>query len=140
MGTPGSFTVTTTGFPTSSLSESGALPSGVTFVDNGDGTATLAGTPTPAAAAPIVHHHGRQWRAPRRHQSFTLTVNQATPGLVAAYSFSEGTGTTVADASGNGNTGTIVNATWTTSGKYGDALVFNGTNARVTITDSASCI
>ena len=27
------------------MSETGALPDGVTFVDNGDGTATLAGTP-----------------------------------------------------------------------------------------------
>jgi chitodextrinase len=44
----------------------------------------------------------------------------------------------VADASGNGNTGTIVNATWTTAGMYGDALSFNGTNARVDINDAAS--
>ena len=66
------------------------------------------------------------------------TTPATTPGLVAAYSFSEGTGTTVADASGNGNTGTIANATWTTSGKYGNGLVFNGTSARVTIPDSTS--
>jgi hypothetical protein len=59
-------------------------------------------------------------------------------GLVAAYSFNEGAGTTAADASGNGNTGTIVNAVWTTSGKYGNALVFNGTNAWVTIKDAAA--
>ena len=37
--------MTTTGFPTATLSETGALPTGVTFVDNGNGTATLAGTP-----------------------------------------------------------------------------------------------
>ena len=43
--TAGSFTVETSASPTASLSESGALPAGVTFVDNGDGTATLAGTP-----------------------------------------------------------------------------------------------
>jgi Concanavalin A-like lectin/glucanases superfamily/Bacterial Ig-like domain (group 2) len=59
-------------------------------------------------------------------------------GLVAAYAFSEGSGSTVADASGNGNTGTISNATWTTAGKYGNALVFNGTNALVTVNDAAS--
>ena len=59
-------------------------------------------------------------------------------GLVAAYSFSAGSGSVLADVSGNGNNGTIANATWTTSGKYGDALVFNGTNARVNINDSAS--
>ena len=37
--------MTTTGTPTPALSESGTLPSGVSFVDNGNGTATLAGTP-----------------------------------------------------------------------------------------------
>ena len=50
-------------------------------------------------------------------------------GLVAAYGFDEGSGTTVTDASGNGNTGTITNATWAATGKYGKALQFNGTNA-----------
>ena len=48
----GTFTVTSTGTPTAALSETGALPSGVTFTDNGDGTATLAGTPARAPAAP----------------------------------------------------------------------------------------
>ena len=42
----GSFTVTTTGSPTPSLTEQGSLPGGVTFTDNGNGTATLAGTAT----------------------------------------------------------------------------------------------
>ena len=58
--------------------------------------------------------------------------------LVAAYTFDEGTGTTVTDSSGNGNNGTITGATWTTAGKYGDALVFNGTNALVSIPDATS--
>lgn len=57
--------------------------------------------------------------------------------LVASYSFSEGVGTLVADVSGHGHPGTISNATWTTSGKYGDSLEFNGTNALVTIPDTA---
>jgi len=60
------------------------------------------------------------------------------PELVAAYSFEEGTGSTVADSSGHGNTGTIENAVWTTAGKYGKALVFNGTSARITVPDSPS--
>ena len=59
-------------------------------------------------------------------------------GLVAAYSFDEGAGTTVADASGNSNTGTIKRATWTTGGRFGNALVFDGTSALVTIPDSSS--
>ncbi len=50
-----------------------------------------------------------------------------------------GTGTTVADASGNGNTGTITNATWTTAGKYGNALTFNGTNALLTVRHERRC-
>src|SRR5207247_99778 len=39
------------------------------------------------------------------------------PGLVAAYSFNAGTGTTLADVSGNGNNGTISGATWSVAGK-----------------------
>jgi uncharacterized protein (TIGR03437 family) len=44
----------------------------------------------------------------------------------------------VADASGHGINGTIKNATWTTSGKFGNALMFNGSTALVTIADTAS--
>ena len=48
-GTAGTtFTVTTTGVPTPSLSESGSFPSWATVKDNGDGTATISGTPTDA--------------------------------------------------------------------------------------------
>jgi chitodextrinase len=65
------------------------------------------------------------------------TTPAATSGLVAAYAFDEGSGTTVADASGNGNTGTVANATWV-AGKYGQALSFNGTSSRVTVPNSAS--
>src|SRR5262249_4619721 len=57
---------------------------------------------------------------------------------VAGYSFDEGTGTTVADASGKGNTGTVSNTTWSTAGKFGNALSFNGTNSWVTVADSTS--
>jgi chitodextrinase len=66
----------------------------------------------------------------------TATTLATNPTLVAAYAFSEGAGTTVADVSGHLNVGTIANATWTSSGKFGSALVFNGTNALVTIADT----
>ena len=62
----------------------------------------------------------------------------ASSGLVAAYSFDEGSGTAVGDASGTGNDGTVSNATWSVSGKYGGALSFNGTSARVNVPSSAS--
>ena len=60
-----------------------------------------------------------------------ISLLAQTSGLVAAYSLNQGSGTTVADSSGNGFTGTISGATWTTSGKYGSALSFNGTKAYV---------
>jgi glucose/arabinose dehydrogenase/fibronectin type 3 domain-containing protein len=60
------------------------------------------------------------------------------PGLVAAYAFGEGSGLTTADASGNGNGGTLTNATWSTQGRYGNALSFNGTNSVVQVANSAS--
>jgi uncharacterized repeat protein (TIGR01451 family) len=66
------------------------------------------------------------------------TATPPTPGLAAAYSFNEGGGTTVADTSGNGNGGTIGTATWSTAGKFGNALSFNGTSAKVTVPDSNS--
>jgi hypothetical protein len=59
-------------------------------------------------------------------------------GLVAAYGFGEGTGFTVADASGLGNTGTISGAAWSTQGKTGNALSFDGVNDYVFIGDAAA--
>ncbi len=52
------------------------------------------------------------------------------PGLVAAYAFDEGSGTTAVDVSGNGRTGSVTGATWAT-GRYGGALSFDGTNDHV---------
>ncbi len=43
IGQGGSFTLTATGSPTPIFTESGALPGGITFTDNGNGTATLRG-------------------------------------------------------------------------------------------------
>ena len=84
VGAAGSFTVTTTGFPTSALTLTGALPGGVTFTDNGDGTATLAGTPGAGTggtyALSITAANGVGSNAV---QSFTLTVNQA-PAFTSA--------------------------------------------------------
>lgn len=47
-------------------------------------------------------------------------------GLVGYWKFDEGSGATVADSSGNGNTGTLVNSPSWTTGKVGGALQFNG--------------
>jgi fibronectin type 3 domain-containing protein len=69
----------------------------------------------------------------------SVTVSNTAPsGLVAAYSFNEGTGTTVFDSSGNNLSGTIVGATWTTAGKYGNALSFNGSSSYIDLGDPAA--
>jgi hypothetical protein len=60
-----------------------------------------------------------------------------TSGLVGHWTFDEGSGSTAADSSGNGNAGTVSGATWTT-GKFNGALSFNGGTAMVTVPDSAS--
>ena len=76
---------------------------------------------------------------PTANQSYVATFQSAAGRkLAAAYSFDEGLGTTAADASGNGNGGSISTATWLAAGRYGNALSFNGTTARVTVPDSPS--
>ena len=49
VGTAGTFTITTTGSPTPTLTLDGAQPAWLSFVDNTDGTATLSGTPDPGS-------------------------------------------------------------------------------------------
>ena len=43
-GTTASIEVTSSGYPTATISADGTLPSGLTFADNGDGTGTFSGT------------------------------------------------------------------------------------------------
>jgi hypothetical protein len=72
----------------------------------------------------------------------TFTTSAAPPaiqnGLVLAYGFNTGSGNFAYDSSGQQNIGTISGATWTTSGKFGNALSFNGSTSKVTVGD-ASC-
>src|SRR5258707_296385 len=76
VGVAGSFTVTTTGTPTPSITEGGALPSGVTFHDNGNGTGTLSGTPAAAGTFNITFT-AQNGVSPNATQNFTLTVQKA---------------------------------------------------------------
>jgi len=82
-GTAGTFTVTVTGTPTPSLSETGALPSGVTFVDNGNGTATLSGTPGASTGGQYQITIKATNTVATTPQTFTLTVDQA-PAITSA--------------------------------------------------------
>jgi hypothetical protein len=80
---------------------------------------------------------------PTTSAEVSVTVNNAPPppppsNLVAAYGFNEGLGSSAADASGKGNVGALNGATWTTGGKFGGALSFNGVNNWVTVADANS--
>lgn len=70
----------------------------------------------------------------------TVSVNNvaAPSGLVAAYGFNEGSGTTVNDSSGLGNGGTVSGATRSSTGRFGGALSFDGVNDSVSIADAPS--
>ena len=70
--------------------------------------------------------------------SFTTKVPSPAGNPVAAYGFEKGSGLVAADASGNGNDGTISGAIWSMSGRFGNALSFDGTNDLVKILDNPS--
>ncbi len=74
--------------------------------------------------------------------SVTVTVSNSAPpppaGLVAGWAFNESLGTTVNDASGNGNTATLQNGPTWTLGKYGGGLRFDGVNDFLTAPSSPS--
>ena len=74
-GQAATFTLTSSGFPTAALSAQGALPAGVTFTDNGDGTATLEGAPDAGTGGVYrLTITAANDVAPAATQEFTLTV------------------------------------------------------------------
>jgi len=86
VGAAGAFTVSAIGGPLPALSETGALPSGVTFVENGAGYPALAGTPKAGTGGTyhltITASNGQ---VPSATQNFTLTVDEA-PVITSAAS------------------------------------------------------
>jgi fibronectin type 3 domain-containing protein len=122
---------TTSGF-TPSTSNRIAQPSGTSYTDSGLSTGTYYYKVT-------ADDNAGNTSAASNEASATVTTAPPS-GVVAAYGFDAGSGTTAADQSGNGNTGTLSNATWAgaTAGKFGNALSFNGTNASVSVADSNS--
>ncbi|MEZ5416175.1 MAG: putative Ig domain-containing protein [Vicinamibacterales bacterium] len=95
-GSAGSFTVTAAGGPPPAISLAGSLPAGVTFVNNGNGTATIAGTPNAGSGGsyPVTLTATNGVGTPAT-QNFVLTVNQA-PAITSAnaVSFSLNTAST----------------------------------------------
>jgi sugar lactone lactonase YvrE len=80
VGSPGSFTVTASGFPAPTFSETGTLPAGVTFA-----AGVLSGTPAPntGGSYPITFTASNGVGS-NATQSFTLTINQASSVTSAA--------------------------------------------------------
>ena len=74
---PGTYTVTTTGYPAAAITETGTLPPGMTFADNGNGTATLTGVPTLAAQYPIAVTATNVTDDSASTLNLVITVNQA---------------------------------------------------------------
>jgi hypothetical protein len=76
-----------------------------------------------------------------RTSSLVLVIVQNTAtspdGLVAAYSFDEGTGSSATDDSGHGNAGTLAGAGWAV-GRFGTAVSFDGLSDWVSIPDSST--
>jgi hypothetical protein len=73
--------------------------------------------------------------------SVSVTVSNAAPpppvaGLVAAWGFNDGSGMSATDASGKGHRGTVSSTSWSTAGKFGGALSFNGSSSWVTVADA----
>ncbi len=106
VGENGTFQLTAAGFPTPSLTSSGPLPMGVTFKDNGNGTATLAGMPAYGTSGTygltITLHNGV---VPDGSETFTL--DDAFTNLLIAAPTQVATGESfsatvdVVDANGN---------------------------------------
>ena len=136
VGTAGSFSVTTTGYPTPVLTlTAGTLPPGVTFVDNGDGTATLSGTPSGTGGVYNLTIEASNGTGTPAVQSLKLTV----PGIPSPGTSSSGQ-PALSITSGPGTTFTVGSAgtfSVTTNGTFGVALTESGTlPAGVSFTDN----
>jgi Concanavalin A-like lectin/glucanases superfamily/Galactose oxidase-like, Early set domain/Bacterial Ig domain len=105
------------------------------------------------SVAEKMHHHRKKPQGSYTHRGYATAAlwilaafvllacpfkaAAQAPGLVVAYGFNEGSGTTVTDSSGSNNAGTITGATWA-QGRFGNALSFNGISDIVRIPASSS--
>ena len=124
-GSAFSFIVRATGAPVPTLAESGTLPQGLTWADNGNGTATLAGTPGVGQGG--VYHltlTANAGTGGTATQSFTLTVSQA-PAITSA-------------ATATATHGTAFTFTFAASGYPVPSVTHTGTVRGLTYTTNAN--
>lgn len=114
-------TVTGTGTPAPSLTESGTLPSGVTFTDNGDGTANFNGMVAATAAGTYNLTITATNSAGTVSQSFTLTITNTDSAPTTIFP-STGSGD-IAFTQGTSNSVTF---TSTGSGKNSKIFLYSG--------------
>jgi hypothetical protein len=133
VGTASTLTLTTTGTPTPGpITVTGQLPSGVTFADNGDGTATLAGTPLAGTGGVYsVTFHAPNDVNPEGLQSFTLTVPEA-PAFTSAAAATLHLGT-AASIGISATDGFPVSTTITQTGALPAGLTFHANGGSATI-------
>jgi hypothetical protein len=130
-GTGGTFTVTATGSPTPTLSESGTLPNGVTF---DPATGTLSGTPAAGTGGTYpVTFTASNGVGTDATQTFTLTVNE-TPAVTSTSSttFTAGTAGTFTPTT----TGYPA-PTFTESGTLPNGVTFNTATGTLSGTPAA---
>jgi chitodextrinase len=110
-----------------------AAPAGTAYSDSG-----LSASTTYRYRVRAVDASGNLGGYSNLAEATTGAAPPPPAGLVGAWAFGEGIGTSTADASGNGNVGTSTGASWSTQGRFGNALSFNGLNSVVRVADSAS--
>lgn len=81
-GSAGSFTVIASGWPIPALSYAGTIPDGLTFVDNANGTAALAGTTNAVGIYPFTIRAVNSV-SPDATQEFTLIVSSAKAAMLS---------------------------------------------------------
>jgi len=152
IGVPGSFAVTSTGFPVPALSASGALPTGVAFVDNGAGNGVLSGTPAAGTAGtyPISLTASNGVGGPVT-QAFTLTVT--CPPISVSGSLPDGLYQTAYGPQAFTQSGGTPAIAWSASGLPAGLSIdpasgevagsptttTSGTNVTITATDAYQC-
>ena len=159
-GDSGSFTITRTGSTQASLSVSYSLSGTATPGSDYQALSGLATIPAGASTTTIdVIPISDAANEPEETVTITLTPqssyqvgqgNSATVSIIdsagggqttftaLSYPFGEGSGGVTADTSGTGGAGTLTNgAAWTTAGRYGNAIVFDGVNDYVVVSGGA---